>query len=48
VNPNVRIISVNNDTYWCEQFDKKYKIQKNDLVTFLGSSKEIDKLFKKI
>jgi trk system potassium uptake protein TrkA len=48
VNPNVRIISVNNDTYWCENFDRKYKIQKNDLVTFLGSTKEIDSLFKKL
>jgi trk system potassium uptake protein TrkA len=45
-NPNVRIISVNNDTYWCENFDRKYKIQKNDLVTFLGSAKAIDSLFK--
>jgi Trk K+ transport system NAD-binding subunit len=48
VNPNVRIISVNNDTYWCENFNRKYKIQKNDLVTFLGSTKEIDSLFKKL
>ena len=48
VNPNVRIISVNNDTYWSEKFDRKYKIQKNDLVTFLGSTKEIDSLFKKL
>ncbi len=48
LNPNVKIISVNNDPYWCEHFDTKYKIQKNDLVTFLGSSKEIDILFKKI
>ena len=47
-NPNIRIISVNNDTYWCENFDRKYKIQKNDLVTFLGSTKEIDSLFKKL
>lgn len=47
VNPNVRIISVNNDTYWCENFDRKYKIQKNDLVTFLGTTKAIDSLFKK-
>ena len=45
-NPNVRVISVNNDTYWCENFDRKYKIQKNDLVTFLGSTKAIDSLFK--
>lgn len=45
-NPNVRIISINNDTYWCENFDRKYKIQKNDLVTFLGSTKAIDSLFK--
>ena len=48
LNPNVKIISVNNDPYWCDQFDTKYKIQKNDLVAFLGSSKEIDILFKKI
>ena len=48
VNPNVRIISVNNDTYWCENFNRKYKIQKNDLVTFLGSTKEIDSLFKSL
>lgn len=48
VNPNIRIISVNNDTYWCENFDRKYKIQKNDLVTFLGSTKDIDSLFKKL
>ena len=47
-NPNIRIISVNNDTYWSENFDRKYKIQKNDLVTFLGSTKEIDSLFKKL
>ena len=33
-NPNVRVISVNNNTYWCENFDRNYKIQKNDLVTF--------------
>lgn len=46
-NSNVRIISVNNDTYWCENFDRKYKIQKNDLVTFLGSTKAVDSLFKK-
>lgn len=45
-NPNVRVISVNNNTYWCENFDRKYKIQKNDLVTFLGSTKAIDSLFK--
>ena len=45
-NPNVRIISINNDTYWSENFDRKYKIQKNDLVTFLGSTKAIDSLFK--
>lgn len=48
VNPNVRIISVNNDTYWSKNFDRKYKIQKNDLVTFLGTTKEIDSLFKKL
>ncbi len=48
VNPNVRIISVNNDTYWSQNFDRKYKIQKNDLVTFLGTTKEIDSLFKKL
>ena len=45
-NPNVRIISINNDTYWSENFDRKYKIQKNDLVTFLGTTKAIDSLFK--
>ena len=45
-NPNIRIISINNDTYWSENFDRKYKIQKNDLVTFLGSTKAIDSLFK--
>ena len=45
-NPNVRIISINNDTYWSENFDRKYKIQKNDLVTFLGSTKAIDSLFR--
>lgn len=45
-NPNVRVISVNNNTYWCENFDRNYKIQKNDLVTFLGSTKAIDSLFK--
>lgn len=48
LNQNVKIISINNDPYWCDHFDIKYKIQKNDLVTFLGSSKEIDILFKKI
>ena len=47
-NPNIRIISVNNDTYWSQNFDRKYKIQKNDLVTFLGTTKEIDSLFKKL
>lgn len=48
VNPNVRIISINNDTYWSKEFNKNYKIQKNDLVTFLGSTKEIDSLFKSL
>ena len=48
VNPNVRIISINNDTYWSKEFNRNYKIQKNDLVTFLGSTKEIDSLFKSL
>jgi trk system potassium uptake protein TrkA len=48
INPNIRVISINNDTYWCENFDRKYKIQKNDLVTFLGSTKAIDTLFKSL
>ena len=47
-NPNVRVISVNNNTYWCENFDRNYKIQKNDLVTFLGSTKATDSLFKNL
>ncbi len=47
-NPNIRIISLNNDTYWSQKFDRKYKIQKNDLVTFLGSTKDIDSLFKSL
>lgn len=48
INPNIRVISINNDAYWCENFDRKYKIQKNDLVTFLGSTKAIDTLFKSL
>ena len=42
------INSINNETYWDESFDLKYKIQKNDLVVFFGNSKEIDALFKSL
>ncbi len=48
LNKNVKIISVNNETYWDENFDLKYKIQKNDLVVFFGNSKEIDALLKSL
>lgn len=48
LNKNVKIISVNNETYWDENFDLKYKIQKNDLVSFFGNSKEIDSLLKSL
>ena len=48
LNLNVKIISINNETYWSENFDSKYKIKKNDLVSFLGNGKEIDILFKNI
>lgn len=48
LNKNVKIISVNNETYWDESFDLKYKIQKNDLVVFFGNSKEIDALLKSL
>ena len=48
LNKNVKIISVNNKTYWDESFDLKYKIQKNDLVVFFGNSKEIDALLKSL
>lgn len=48
LNSNVKIISINNETYWSESFDSKYKIKKNDLVSFFGNGKEIDILFKNI
>lgn len=48
LNKNVKIISVNNETYWDENFDLKYKIRKNDLVSFFGNSKEIDSLLKSL
>ena len=48
LNKNVKIISVNNETYWDENFDLKYKIQINDLVSFFGNSKEIDSLLKSL
>ena len=48
LNKNVKIISINNETYWDESFDLKYKIQKNDLVVFFGNSKEIDALLKSL
>ncbi len=48
LNKNVKIISINNETYWDENFDLKYKIQKNDLIVFFGNSKEIDALFKSL
>ena len=48
LNKNVKIISINNDTYWSDKFDSKYKIQKNDLVSFFGENKEIETLYKSL
>ena len=48
LNKNLKIISINDETYWHEKFDLKYIIKKNDLITFFGNSKEIDILFKNL
>ena len=40
----VKIIALNNET----SYDPKYKIQKNDLIVFLGENQEIEKLYKSL
>lgn len=48
MHPTVKIIALNDETFWDKSFDPKYKVQKNDLIVFLGENKEIDNVYKSL
>ena len=48
MNPTVKIIALNNETFWDSTFDPKYKVKKNDVIVFLGENSEIDKVYKSL
>jgi len=48
LNPDIKIISVNNETFWSNTFDLKYQIKKNDSIVLLGESKDIEQVYKSL
>ncbi len=48
MHPTVKIIALNDETFWDKSFVPKYKVQKNDLIVFLGENKEIDNVYKSL
>mgnify|MGYP003607880679 CR=1 FL=1 len=46
LNHEIKIISINNETFWSKTFDLEYKIQKNDTIVLLGETKDIEQVYK--
>lgn len=48
LNHEIKIISINNETFWSKTFDLEYKIQKNDTIVLLGETKDIEQVYKSL
>ena len=46
LNSSVKIIALNNETFYNGSYDAKYKIKKNDVIALLGENIEIEKVYK--
>ena len=46
LNSSVKIIALNNETFYSGSYDAKYKIKKNDVIALLGENIEIEKVYK--
>ena len=46
LNSSVKIIALNNETFYSGSYDAKYKSKKNDVIALLGENIEIEKVYK--